>query len=236
MLPSIVDYAKKGNETITFSIDDATSILRSESVASNSELKIWQPDLMDKDDLEKLIEFNIGKRMKFMNIPDGKIPFSENVILRLPKNGSYQEREFSRIWAVTIHHTVSWNPYIGSYSNVENIAQYHVSKGWKGIGYHYLIDPNGLVFITNYIKSISYHAGESNDYSVGIALAGDFREESPDISQILAARRLVKFLRGWLPKSLAIIPHKRMWGSATACPGNEIEIWMDQIAGIREVL
>jgi len=115
---------------------------------------------------------------------------------------------------LTIHHTVSPPD-----RSIESIAQYHVNKGWPGIGYHFVIKDDGRIFRVNYLETISYHAGYGNPYSVGIALQGDFTNSPPPNAQLEAVRWLVNKLSGDLLIT-NVLGHKEMPGAATQCPGN----------------
>jgi len=128
---------------------------------------------------------------------------------------------------VAVHHTVSPPD-----RSIDSLAAYHVnSRGWPGIGYHYVVTDFGRIFLTNYIESVSYHVGNPNTYTVGIALQGNFTDHPPPQAQQDAARWLVSFLKGYLKKDLDVRGHRHMPGASTQCPGNTLDSWLPYVIG-----
>lgn len=101
--------------------------------------------------------------------------------------------------ALTVHHTATANNDASPADTVRAIYQYHaVELGWGDIGYHYLIDEQGLIYEGRWSGSTSDpcgggadgsdfghdaanqvvtagHTGGFNSGNVGVALLGDFR-------------------------------------------------------------
>lgn len=151
----------------------------------------------------------------------------------------YQNRT-EPITAVVIHHTDT-----PGYFTPEQIADYHVwgtrydangnlIKGeWPGIGYHYLIKPDGTIYWTNRRETRSYHAGNANNYSVGVSLIGRFLRRNYDGTPIPPAQQLpteeqmrsVSHLVAWLMQEYNIRDIQRIVGhkevSDTTCPGDQ---------------
>jgi N-acetylmuramoyl-L-alanine amidase len=103
---------------------------------------------------------------------------------KLPRRGEYETRRggvkaiTTRVW----HHSLTRLGLKGS--NVVAFANYHVrTNGWPGIGYTFVIDPNNVIhdraaiYYCNDISKKSYHAGNSNNFSLGICVIGDYRYE-----------------------------------------------------------
>lgn len=57
-------------------------------------------------------------------------------------------------------------------TSVESIRNYHLSLGYKDIGYHFLIDAYGFVHKGRLIDQIGAHCKGQNKDSIGIALIG----------------------------------------------------------------
>ena len=89
---------------------------------------------------------------------------------------------------IVVHHTDTPKT-----MSVEQIAQYHVfgerkdAQGnvikapWPGIGYHFLIGPDGVITQGQAESTRSYHVGgDPNDYSVAISLIGRFMRKNYD--------------------------------------------------------
>jgi hypothetical protein len=72
-------------------------------------------------------------------------------------------------------------------STADAFAKYHISLGWPGVGYHLIIEPKNIIQTPNgprsrivYANDINlrtYHVGDSNQFSLGICVAGDYRNE-----------------------------------------------------------
>ncbi len=139
----------------------------------------------------------------------------------------YPQRGLDEIRWLVIHRT-------GAPAEVgpETIAEYHVNRqGWPGIGYHFVVGPDGHVWQTNGLVTISNHARQFNASAVGIALTGSFGGPPPPDAQLEAAARLSV----WLLDSLHL-PLEAVQGHCdlthTTCPGSD---WLDGPAWGRQL-
>jgi N-acetyl-anhydromuramyl-L-alanine amidase AmpD len=99
-------------------------------------------------------------------------------------------------------------------------ARYHVnSRGYRCLGYHYMIDPRGGVYKCSGTTDVTAHAAGANDHAVGIALMGNFMSAPPPAVQLQALAELIAELRQAIPTIREVLPHRRVKGSSTACPG-----------------
>lgn len=95
---------------------------------------------------------------------------------------------------IAIHHSLTRQGLSGS--NAEGFARFHVeTHGWPGIGYNYIIEPDGTIKWCNDLELRNYHVGDHNNYAIGICLTGDFRYEEPTQAQKDSLRRLVYALQ-----------------------------------------
>ena len=149
-------------------------------------------------------------------------PDIQDVVDSLPKNpdATYPTRQLSDITHIAVHHSAA-APNIP----LEAIARYHVEKhGWPGIGYHFYIMPDGTIYQTNRLTTMSNHVFMNNAYTVGVCIAGDFTRALPTPAQVQAAAHLI----AWLTQTLSI-PIKNVKGHRefphneghTSCPGDE---------------
>jgi len=123
-------------------------------------------------------------------------------------NGALQPRASTR--RIIVHHTAS--PDVPA----ATIHRWHISRGWSGIGYHFVIRANGSIERGRPEHTRGAHAPEANTDSIGIVLAGDFTKTKPTEEQIQALVELVQYLR----EKYGNIPVQRHSDvSATACPG-----------------
>ena len=135
----------------------------------------------------------------------------------LPKgNGEYLKRRISDIDRIMIHHSASPLNH-----TAYTFAAWHTSqqgKNWPGIGYHYVINPDGSIQQTNYLTTRSYHSGrESNTKGVGVCLVGNFDSGNATPEQVQSLKWLIKYLRYETGKKLAVLGHFEVMN--TSCPG-----------------
>lgn len=153
---------------------------------------------------------------------------------------------------VVIHHTAGGNydPYSHNWAaSVLGIWRYHAMQlGWCDIGYHYLIDPNGVIYEGRYTGVRDdgnvidgAHALGHNRSTIGIAFMGNFQSVEPSDAAIQALDNLL----GWIGssknipfnteqfyayknKTLNTIVGHRDVGS-TVCPGNMLYAKLPEI-------
>lgn len=131
---------------------------------------------------------------------------------------------------IIVHHTATWK------GNARSINISHGDRGfWNGLGYHFLID-NGTMgkgdgqieMSPRWIRQQSgahCKAGGMNDKSIGVALVGNFNEETPTQNQIQSLEYLVKTLCSFykIPPS-NIMAHGQVEGAKTECPGRNFPL------------
>ena len=143
-------------------------------------------------------------------------PSVEDLTQKLPRHPTklYESRPITDITTLVIHHSAT-----GPSVRPERIAEYHIKRmDWPGIGYHFLVSADGVLYQTNPLETISYHATKANPYSLGICFLGNFNEQIPTPSQLQAGAHLL----AWLMQELDI-PLENVEGhmkfTTTACPG-----------------
>ena len=161
----------------------------------------------------------------------------------------------SRTWApepseiapathVVIHHTAGSNYTDPSTNNwpasVLGIWRYHaMALGWCDIGYHYLIDPNGVIYEGRYTGVRDdgnvidgAHVFGHNRATIGISLMGNFQTAEPNPAAIRALDNLLAWIGSSKNISFnteqyyahknkilnTIVGHRDI--GATNCPGN----------------
>lgn len=87
------------------------------------------------------------------------------------------------------------------------------------VGYHYLIEADGVVVQTRREDEIGAHDQGENPNSLGICFAGNFDENMPNEAQVVAAVRLVADIRSRHDILITRIePHR--FDDDTSCPGS----------------
>lgn len=56
--------------------------------------------------------------------------------------------------------------------HASDIDKWHKAKGWKGIGYHYVIDLDGTIEKGRPVNQVGAHCTNHNIYSIGICYIG----------------------------------------------------------------
>jgi N-acetyl-anhydromuramyl-L-alanine amidase AmpD len=169
-------------------------------------------------------------------------PAVVDMVDKLPKHPTlppYGKRT-RPISMIVVHHTDTPKT-----TTVQSIAQYHVfgerknAQGevikaqWPGVGYHFLVDPQGVIYQGQRESTRSYHVGgDPNDYSVAISLIGRFMRKNydgtdrPPEDQVPTPQQLRSAgqLAAWLMqehnvKEDQIKGHRDVWPKATVCPG-----------------
>jgi N-acetyl-anhydromuramyl-L-alanine amidase AmpD len=147
-------------------------------------------------------------------------PSIQDLIDKLPKHkeNTYRTRSLDDVQLLVIHHSAV-PPTVGP----ERIAQYHVNKlDWPGIGYHFLVAEDGVIYQGNAVETVSTHAGKKgNPAGVGICFLGKFMQGVlPPPAQIQAGAHLVAWLMQELDLNLDVIKgHQELM--QTACPGDQ---------------
>jgi hypothetical protein len=145
-------------------------------------------------------------------------PPIQDMVDTLPKHKEkvYDSRRLSQIEALVIHHSAV-PPSVGP----RRIAQYHVKNlDWPGIGYHFLVAEDGILYQGNSLTTVSYHAAGVNTRTVGICFLGNLTKAVPPPAQLQAGARLAAWLLQELGLDLEMVKgHKEFMD--TICPGNE---------------
>lgn len=135
---------------------------------------------------------------------------------------------------IVIHHT-------GGSSDLDadskTIHQWHLSQGWAGIGYHFVIRKDGTIERGRPVGSVGSHAYQHNSYTIGIHICGQFNIAQPTPQQIESAALLVANLCSDYKIPIDrkhIIGHDECYNSKTdgsGCPGRNLYAMLDTISG-----
>jgi N-acetylmuramoyl-L-alanine amidase len=110
------------------------------------------------------------------------------------------------------------------------IRRWHVAKGWKDIGYHFVIRLDGRIEKGRALDLIGSHVAGHNANSVGICLVGGlddatFEPASTYTSkQWSALKKLLGDLISTYPKA-SVLGHRDFKGVAKACPCFDAKPW-----------
>lgn len=100
----------------------------------------------------------------------------------------------------------------GRQSSAKDIDNWHKDRGWKGIGYHYVIRRDGSIEKGRDITEVGAHCYPHNRHSIGICYEGGLDEHGKEAdtrtpAQKVALRELVGQLHQQFPKALIVGHH-----------------------------
>jgi len=133
----------------------------------------------------------------------------------------------SRKWKyIIIHHSAT------DEGSSLQFDKYHQSRGWEGLGYHFVIDngtkgkQDGQIEVSpRWLKQqdgAHCGAGAMNERAIGICLVGNFSKENVSKEQLNALVYLTNKLRRYYNIPLKrIIGHGQVSGAKTDCPGKK---------------
>ncbi|MEW5952620.1 MAG: N-acetylmuramoyl-L-alanine amidase [Bacillota bacterium] len=118
------------------------------------------------------------------------------------------------VWThIILHHTAS-----SKTKTVEQLRREHLARGWRDIGYHYLVDYTGGVHAGRPPNEPGAHAQGWNSKAIGVATIGDISEYPMGEDQRGALVQLVRHLMDEHGIPAANVLYHRDVG-ATSCPG-----------------
>lgn len=122
---------------------------------------------------------------------------------------------------IIVHHTGAEE------KDAEQVKRYHLSLGWRDVGYNYIIERSGRVVKGRSLDIPGAHcrAGDMNRHSIGVAVIGNLDEHPPLPEQRRALVDLLRILAcGHDIQVENILGHREVPGAATACPGRYLDM------------
>lgn len=126
----------------------------------------------------------------------------------LKRNGNWSHR--SGTSEIILHHAEA------SHASVEDINQWHLERGWAGIGYNYYVRKDGTIWRGRPEWAVGAHAKGHNDKSIGICCEGAYMTETMPAAQLAALKDLIRDIVNRYGK-LKLLRHKDV--NETDCPG-----------------
>ena len=149
----------------------------------------------------------------------------------LPSNGEYPKRDIKKITHIDIHHSASSSASYKGIDTIKSFTNTHINtNGWHGIGYHYVVAPDGTIYKTGYANEKRWSVGGNNSYTISIMLIGNLHEEDPTDEQMDAAVWLANELsRAYDVEVDNIKGHREYPNQATLCPGIDMADFRNDI-------
>ena len=108
--------------------------------------------------------------------------------------------------------------------NAAMIREWHKTKGWSDIGYHFVIMPDGHCEDGRPVNQPGAHckAGQRNFIGIGICLIGNFSDNEVPKAQLVGLVNKVRQLMSTYKLRPADVElHRDVSGAATECPGSK---------------
>ena len=99
-----------------------------------------------------------------------------------PATNFQTKRQTGKAQHLIVHHTATANDVPDWSAVVRTIWNFHaLTNGWRDLGYHYLIDPNGVIYEgrAGGDGAAGIHFSCANTGTLGIAMLGNFMAEPP---------------------------------------------------------
>lgn len=117
----------------------------------------------------------------------------------------------------------------------QEIKRWHLGLGWSDIGYHYLVDRDGVIADGRPIERAGAHVQGRNANTIGVCLIGGHGSSETDqfadhftAAQDRALRGLLADLRRRFPAIVKVSGHNEY--AAKACPGFRVADWLAKTA------
>lgn len=108
---------------------------------------------------------------------------------------------------------------VDSHDNVETIRGWHKQRGFRDIGYHYVITKDGIIHEGRSVLVAGAHVSGRNKYSIGVCLTG--RDQFTDLQFGALYMLLVALIRRF-DSVEDILPH-RDFNNDKTCPNFDVE-------------
>jgi N-acetyl-anhydromuramyl-L-alanine amidase AmpD len=110
------------------------------------------------------------------------------------------------------------------------IEDWHLSKGWEGIGYHYIIVKDGSTWRGRPEQFHGAHTVNYNQKSIGICVVGNFDATLPTKEQETSLAGLLRdIMARYNIPAYKIVPHRKF--AQKTCYGNKLsDTWAGDLA------
>ena len=107
-------------------------------------------------------------------------------------------------------------------SSAKDINIWHKRKGWKCIGYHYVVRRDGSIELGRPLEQVGSHCVKHNRYSIGICYEGGLNAAGEEVDtrtpeQRVTLRKLVEELHQRFPRALILGHHDLNPGKKCPC-------------------
>ena len=130
-------------------------------------------------------------------------------------------RHNGTITDIVLHHSATA---AGVMLPIQEVHRWHLGRGWDGVGYHYLVQPDGTVESGRPEFWTGSHVARQNTGKIGVCVVGSGKPSTPDQEEAVVS--LVLRLLQRYPDS-EVKGHRDFM--ATECPGFDVAEWWDAV-------
>ena len=111
----------------------------------------------------------------------------------------------------------------GREHSAEDIHNWHLERGWDGIGYHWVITVDGKLQAGRPEYWKGSHASGHNDKSIGVCMIGtdEFSREQWEVLENLICKKMIEY------KGIKVIGNNEI--SSKSCPGFDVQWYLKTI-------
>tara|TARA_Y100001949_G_scaffold174820_1_gene183150 strand:- start:851 stop:1612 length:762 start_codon:yes stop_codon:yes gene_type:complete len=140
-----------------------------------------------------------------------------------PRGGAFDPLRKWRTGGVVIHHSGVQDGPKGT-AAVHAFERHHLSKGWDGIGYNWLVDETGAIFEGRGWDARGAATKGWNSRSVSVCYTG-WGYKQPHLNVLESIKALVAAAESHFGKNLWVSTHRKK--GSTTCPGDWLGDWVE---------
>lgn len=133
---------------------------------------------------------------------------------------------------IVLHYSAT---YADQNLDIRDIDKMHKARGWKGVGYHYVIKRDGMIERGRKETEIGAHVGGQNTGKIGICLIGGLDRatghnvgvDNRTDAQKASAKALITELLARYPGA-KVLGHRDL--AATQCPAYDAAAWWASVS------
>ena len=140
-----------------------------------------------------------------------------------PRGGEFDALTPWRVKGVVIHHSGVENGPKGT-AAVHAFERHHLSKGWDGIGYNWLVDETGTIFEGRGWEARGAATKGWNSKSISVCYTG-YGFKRPHGNALESIKALVGKAEEHFGRDMWVSTHRRK--GSTTCPGDWLGNWVE---------
>jgi len=139
---------------------------------------------------------------------------------------------------LTVHHSAGSVSVTADDIHVMHRNRLEGGSYWSGIGYHFVITPDGTITRGRPEWARGAHAGPGNDTHLGVCVVGTYTHHLPTERALRSLARLLAGLAekyAWdLSHKVSVTPHS--YHMSTACPGDALRAYLPTIRAMAKAI